>query len=563
MARGGLQGIGHIPYDRDSYWEECCNYLGYECITKKEVYDILGYRPLPTLEKMHRSRATHRILAGGNRSGKTYGGMMEVMPYLWWMHTCGWVVSATYDLAEELRVKVEEILIERAGMERAMKSTFLKPWQFSYSVKSHVLRMGTGSWLQLKSADSPNSMHATPLDWVLIDEAALLPYILYDTRITPRLVDAGGWVLSMGTFEWMTGEWFEEYFDIGQVPNELGISSWEHPTEDNYHVYIAKGGETPQELGIEFHTNWNRITQTNQNVTWPLSPGQKIIIWNIDMEWLREQKNRIRPEIYAARFEAKRASNPYLVFPQWNLTDYVDADRTRFDPNLPVYLAVDPGGTYAVAAIQLKKFSDTGTENTLSDGYSVCVIDELYFQKTVTTQEVVTVASHREWWPNVARWPWPSWDPMQGAIDVMTKEPERVWEHEARKDERIKSLHFMSQKVNVQPGIQTLQHYLDTHSFFINPSCTFLNLEMRRWTYPPPSVSGVETEDPRRANPKDAWNHEVKAIIYFLVNKFGYYGRSNARAALSRSAARREKKERREGLMSAAYSRFVRRRRSS
>lgn len=557
-GRGGLQGLGHIPYERDAYYEECSRYLGYEPITKEEIYQRLGYIPLPTVERMHRSRATHRILVGGNRSGKTYGGMMEVVPYLFWMNTCGWVVSANYDLAEEFRRKVEDILIERAGMELATRSTDLKPWQFSYSVKTHTFVTGLGSWFQLKSADSPDSMHAIPLDWCIIDEAALLPFILYDTRIVPRLVDYGGWVLSIGTFELTQGEWFEEYFEIGQTENPLGIASWEHPTEDNYHIYFAHGGETPEALGEAYHVNWSRIVRDNPEAEWPLRPGEQVVVWNIDHEWLLQQKNRTPPEIFAARYQAKRAESPYMVFPSWSLTKHVDAARASFDPTLPVYLAVDPGGVYAVAAVQFKKFEDAGRDNELTHGYSLCVIDEVYFQTTVTTHEVFTACQQREWWENVARWPWPHWDPMQGAIDVTAKEQERVWQHLARDDEHIRALHLMGQKVNVQPGIQTLQHFLDTGSIFVHPRCTFWNLEMRRWSYPQPSLAGLQTDDPRKSNPKDAWNHLTKAVIYLVVNKFGYYGRGKQPAVVSRNEIRQKRQEARAGVARAVVSRFRR-----
>ena len=556
MATGGLQGIGHIPYERDAYWLKCCQHLGYECLTKKEVYEALGYTPLPTLLKLHRSREIHRVLSGGNRSGKTYGGMMEIIPYLFWLNTCGWVVSATYELAENLRQKIEDLLIERAGMERVLRPDNLQPWQFSYSTHTHTFMMGTGSWFQLKSADSPNSMHAWPLDWILIDEAALLPYILYDTRLTPRLVDSGGWVLSMGTFEMMTGEWFEEYYDIGQVPNDMNIVSWQHPTEDNYHVYTAKGGETPLDLGEKFHLNWRNIVKSCPQTKWPLVPGAQVIVWNIDRDWLEKQKARVPKAIYAARYEAKRASNPYLVFPTWNLVDYVDATKAAFAPDLPVYLAVDPGGTYAVAAIQLKKLDNIGVDNELTKGYALCIIDELYFQTTVTTYEVGRAAQAREWWPNVGRWPWPHWDPVQGSIDVTSKEQERTWEHLAKQDDRIRKLHLMSRLVNRQPGIQTLQHFLDTKSIFVHPRCMFWNIEMRRWTYPVPSLAGADTEDPRKKEPKDAWNHLTKAVIYFIVNKFGYYGRGASSALSTRKSIRDRKRDEVVEIAKSVVSRF-------
>jgi hypothetical protein len=46
----------------------------------------------------------------------------------------------------------------------------------------------------------------------------------------------------------------------------------------------------------------------------------------------------------------------------------------------------------------------------------------------------------------------------------------------------------------------------------------------------------METEDPRKkANPKDAWNHLIKAVTYFIVCKFGYYGKPNSKSVVSKS----------------------------
>jgi len=486
------------------------------------------------MEKMLASRAKHRVVVGGNRSGKSFGAAQEILPYLFWSNTRGWLVSSTYDNAEEIRRKLDDILEGKAGLEKVDRATNLQVGQYSYSLKSHTLLMFTGSFLKLKSAESPNSMHAEPLDYVVIDEAALLPYILYDTRLVPRLVDAGGHILSIGTLEWQQGEWFEEYFQYGQVKNKMGIESWYHPTRDNYHLYVAKGGETADDVAAEYEANWKKIVEDNDRVKWPLKKGEKVYVWNIDYRWLEEEKGRIDPGIYAARYEAKPSTNPYLVFPSWDMKVYVDDDKASFDPELPVYLAIDPGGTYAVAVLQLKEFEEEpGKHNSLTKGMHLCLIDELYFQTTVTTDEVYRAARDREWWVNLDRKVHPWWDSMQGVIDVTAREQERAWSHLVKDDEQVSSLHLMSQKVFEQDGIKTLQHFLDSNTLWVNSNCAYWNVEMRRWTYPPPTISKLGEADPRKApNPTDAWNHLTKAVIYFIVNKYGYYGRRPGRSVV-------------------------------
>ena len=226
------------------------------------------------------------------------------------------------------------------------------------------------------------------------------------------------------------------------------------------------------------------------------------------------------------------------MFPTWKVTEYAGDEarrRCRFDPELPVYLAVDPGGTYAVAAIQLKHFPDLRYENEIAKGHHICVIDTLYFQTTVTTQEVFDAMKHRTWWPNLGRqveW----WEAFQGAIDVMAKEQQRAFRNLARTEETIDRLNLRGRKVHILDGIKTHQHYLDTHTFWSHPKNRYLNIEHKRYHWPEATVANMDTQDPRKGlKPVNEWNHLLKAIWYFEVIKFGCYGRSQGKAALSLS----------------------------
>lgn len=70
-------------------------------------------------------------------------------------------------------------------------------------------------------------------------------------------------------------------------------------------------------------------------------------------------------------------------------------------------------------------------------------------------------------------------------------------------------------------------------------------------------MAGMETEDPRKkANPKDAWNHLIKAVTYFIVCKFGYYGKPNSKAVVSRGEIRPAQEARERTYSRAVVSRF-------
>lgn len=533
--QSGLQGIGHIPLERDAYWGECSEFLGYQTITKSDVWEKVGYIPLPHALPVHKSRNAHRIIAGGNRSGKTFCAAGECIPYLFWWGSRGWIVAANYDLADQLRKELQGFLTDRIGYTMGSTSRNLEPGQFYWSVQEHTLSTWMNNSIELKSAESPDSMNAVPVDYIVLDEAALFPFLYYDTRLIPRLVDSGGWILSVGTFEWLQGEWFEEYFDLGQNENDLDIASFMLPTTQNFHVYVGKGGEQPEEIGEHYHTNWRSIIKNNSQVQWPLAPGVQVIVYNVDLKWLEKERQRIDPAVFASRYLAVSAGNQFRVFPSYKVSEFVDAEKAAFDPSLPVYLAIDPGGTYAVLAIQLKRGVTIGSEhqNSLSRDVHICLIDELYFQTTVTTAEVFEVAKHREWFKNLRRNIQST--EMTGVIDVMAPEIHRTWEQLGKKSPELNNRFTLkAKKVNINPGNQTLQHYLDTGTIWVNPKCKWFSVEMKRYHFRELTPTTVDTGDPRGIDkPKDEWNHLVRALVYFSVVKYGYYGRSTMQAVLT------------------------------
>jgi hypothetical protein len=510
-------------------------------MTKRDVFELMGYIPLEDIKNVHWTRKTHRILAGGNRSGKSECAAAEIVPYLFW-DTRGWIVSDNYDMARVIMSKVIKYL-DRIGLRREKKATDLGFFEYSYSARSHRLTMWTGAVLELKSAENPDSMHAVAVDYVVIDEAALFPFEMYDSRLVPRLVDSGGWILSVGTFEYIKGEWFEEYYEIGQTDNDLDIISWKHPTKKNYHRFIAKGGETAQEVAKIYYQNWRKVIQENEDVDWPLSEGSEVIINNVDLQWLEREKKRIDENTYKARYEAEAAPNKYLVFPEWSIQTHVNRKHTRFDRNLPVYLAIDPGGTYAVLAIQLKRLELDGQsyENELAGGFYVCIIDSLYYQTTVTTYEVFQDLKKKEWFPNLSRqhgW----WDSYQGAIDATRPETRKAFIGLGRRDKTIDKLRLRVKKVGVNEGIETLQHYIHTKTLFSHPRNRWFHVEMSRYRWTEASVSRRDTDDPKGGrSPKNEWNHAIKALWYFLVQKYGYYGKSSKSAAVSTRGVERKR----------------------
>jgi len=431
---------------------------------KAPLYEAIGYKPFGAQEPFHRSTALHRIFGAGNQSGKTYCGAREIFPQLVipiYDPTLGaargrrgWVVVPRYSLADPIVSEIINVL-EMFGFKRVARGGTLREGEFHWAKKTHHLTVWTGAELWVKSADEPAALHAQPLDWILIDEGGLVPFEIYQVSLVPRLTVTGGWIAALGTFEdTIVGKWFEDYWYIGQMPNDRGIESFRHPTTANPYV---------------------------------------------DKAWLEEQRKNYDPDLFAARFEAIPKPNTRLVFRTFSFADHVDAELATFDPQLPVYLGVDPGGVYGVVVLQIKYVEGRGDV--------VCVIDEYYDQSGKATPTIVDELRKRKWWRNLGLN-----GEMMGAIDKANKESRQLW--------RNAGVKLAINAVPIEAGNDLLRSFLSQRRFVVHPKCRNFLLEMKKYSYPR-RTAGREV---RAGRPVDEYNHLIKATIYFLVAKFGWCG---------------------------------------
>jgi hypothetical protein len=191
-------------------------------INKRGLFDMLGYTPHAGQVPIHRSRASRRIVACGVRWGKTKCAAMEGIAAAMIPNdrSVGWVVAPTYDLAERV---FREIVVTAAEHLRDR----------IVSLKEHdhrlVLRnLGGGlSEIRGKSADNPVSLLGEGLDWLVIDEAARLKPLIWESHLTQRLLDRNGWALMIST---PRGKgWFYDAWRRGQG-NDPAFESWNMPS---------------------------------------------------------------------------------------------------------------------------------------------------------------------------------------------------------------------------------------------------------------------------------------------------------------------------------------------
>lgn len=209
--------------------------------------DINGYRPHSKQEMFHRSNKRTRLYIGGNRSGKTTGGIVED---IWWL-TREHPFQKIPDRPIAGRIISVDFL---NGIEKIIKpqlKQWLPPsklrggsWSDAYEASTRTLYLENGSFVELMSYDQDLDKFAgTSRDFVHFDEEP--PESIY-TENMARLIDRRGhcWI-TMTPVEGMT--W------IYDTVYEKGILG--HPNIDVVEVDMAENPHLDQQEVREFLEN--------------------------------------------------------------------------------------------------------------------------------------------------------------------------------------------------------------------------------------------------------------------------------------------------------------------
>lgn len=193
------------------------------------VFEDLGYEPHPGQMAVHRSRAERRVLACGARWGKSTAAGVEVVLALLFpaQQSLGWLVAPTYDLCNRT-FRAASILVRERLSHRILV--------LDEKSQRIVLRNLAGgiSEVRAKTADNPTSLLGEALDWLVVDEAARLRPEIWESYLSPRLVDRGGWALFLSTPRGASN-WLFGLYRKGERGTP-GYASWSSPTEVNPHI---------------------------------------------------------------------------------------------------------------------------------------------------------------------------------------------------------------------------------------------------------------------------------------------------------------------------------------
>lgn len=247
---------------------------------------IFGYKAHDKQVRFHSDQSRGRLYIGGNRSGKTVGGVVEDIQYLRGQHPYrrvpespvrGRIVTTSYTEGVKL------VIIPELQKWLPPSELINGSWEDSYQKADRLLTLSNGSTCELMSYDQDVEKFAgTSRHFVHFDEEP--PKEIF-TECKMRLLDtAGDWWMTMTPVEGMT--WvYDDIYMPGLVPgSNIGviiIDTEENPYISNAEIEEAlsglddnerkarKEGKFVQIGGLVFR-NFN----PGRNVIAPLSPDQ-------------------------------------------------------------------------------------------------------------------------------------------------------------------------------------------------------------------------------------------------------------------------------------------------
>ncbi len=412
-------------------------------IVREALWRRAAYEPSPEQRAAHDSHARVRLIAGGERAGKSRSAAMELFGRFL-EGRLYWLVGPDYELC---RPEFGYLVDAFASIDA------IEALSFPVSDQCR-LRLRTGARIVTRSGRDPERLAGEAPDGILVCEAAQLSYQTF-LRVRGRVAERRGWMWLSGTFEGSLG-WYAEKFRAWRAPNTDGAAAFSIPTWANLALFPG-GREDPEILALA--------------ATYP-------------------------PEVFQERLGGAPCPPSGLVFPEFDAREHVRAIEPEGIGAIEV--AVDPGyaGAYAVLAV-------AAVEGR------VLVLDAVYARHAVAAS-VIAECRRRWWWPRVTG----------GVIDVAGRQHHasasqvEIWQ-------ALAGLRLRSRPVGVRDGIDRLRTFLrDPASgqprLTIDPSCRALIREFGLYRY-----HGEVEGRPISEEPIDRDNHAVKALAYWLYDRFG------------------------------------------
>ena len=422
------------------------------------LYDKVGFTPTDEQVAILESPYRFNLVAGGEQAGKSMVASKYLLGRFMETEEPGLYWLVAADY-ERTRAEFEYLVQDFATL------GILK--QASKRVDPGYIVLADGTRIETKSAKDPRTLAKRAPNGILGCEASQLDMETF-FRLRGRCAPKRGWMFLAGTFEGSLG-WYPQMYTAWAAGADPEAKAYSLPSWTNKYLYPG-GREDPE---------------------------------------IQRLKEVASDDFYMERIEGKPSPPKGLVFTEFRPDAHVV--DVEYVPDVPVHLWMDPGyaGGYAVEVIQVQ-------------GEQIQVIDEIY-EVGLVTDEIIDIAKSRPWWPDVKF----------GVIDIAGNQhqamaaPAEVWLQQA-------GLYLSSQKVKINEGTERLKGWLKidprTHAprIVFSPKCIGIMSEFGMAPNPfDGQTRAYRWKTDREGNivgdtPEDKYNHGIKAIIYGLIDRFGY-----------------------------------------
>lgn len=215
---------------------EAFRLLGEKLLAQSKVPNLYGYVPEPKQLIFHSSQARRRLYIGGNRSGKTTGGIVED---LWWAtgeHPHRKVPDPPIRgrvIGVDFLNGIQKIILPEVARWVPVSKLRGSSWSTAYDKLERVLWFENGSFIEFMSYDQDLDKFAgTSRHFVHFDEEP--PHEIWQENMA-RLVDTAGdaW-LTMTPVEGMT--WvYDTLYEPGLLPDSV-VDVVEVRMDENSHL---------------------------------------------------------------------------------------------------------------------------------------------------------------------------------------------------------------------------------------------------------------------------------------------------------------------------------------
>ena len=173
-------------------------------------------------KKIFSSDARFRVVVAGRRFSKTYLSMWEIAKFARYPNRKIFYIAPTYRQAKQII------------WEDLKKELTTKRWAKKINESDLTIELVNNSKIYLRSADNPDALRGVSMDFLVMDEAAMIDQRMWQEVCRPALSDRGGHGLFITTPRGMN--WVYDLFqDVGHLPD---YESFQYTTLD--------GGQVPE-----------------------------------------------------------------------------------------------------------------------------------------------------------------------------------------------------------------------------------------------------------------------------------------------------------------------------